>query len=74
MDRITAWSYWKKILLSMVEKCGIKDKMKGGWEEAWPKEKKNLTVKRNALKLDKKLYKEMKKKGAWTSTSSLFLL
>ena len=46
------------------KKCGIKDKMKGGWEEAWPKGKEKLTSEKKFIKVDKKLYKEMKKKGA----------
>ena len=46
------------------KKCGIKDKMKGGWEEAWPEGKEKLTSEKKFIKIDKKLYKEMKKKGA----------
>jgi hypothetical protein len=46
------------------KKCGIKDKMKGGWEEAWPEGKEKLTSEKKFIKVDKKLYKEMKKKGA----------
>ena len=46
------------------KKCGIKDKMKGGWEEAWPEGKEKLTSEKKFIKIDKKLYKKMKKKGA----------
>ena len=37
--------------------------MKGGWEEAWPEGKEKLTSEKKFIKVDKKLYKEMKKKG-----------
>ena len=46
------------------KKCGIKEKMKGGWEEAWPEGKKKLRSDKKFVKVDKKLYKEMKKKVA----------
>ena len=46
------------------KKCNITDKMKGGWEEAWPEGKEKLTSDKKFIKVDKKLYKEMKKKAA----------
>ena len=46
------------------KKCNIADKMKGGWEEAWPEGKEKLTSDKKFIKVDKKLYKEMKKKAA----------
>ena len=45
-------------------KCKIKEKMKGGWEEAWPEGKEKLTSEKKFIALDKKLKKEMKKKAA----------
>ena len=47
-----------------MKRCKIKEKMKGGWEEAWPEGKEKLTSEKKFVVLDKKLQKEMKKKAA----------
>ena len=44
--------------------CKVREKMKGGWEEAWPEGKEKLTSEKKFVVLDKKLQKEMKKSAA----------
>ena len=46
------------------KKCGIKEKMLNGWEEAWPEGKEKLRSDKKFVKVNEKLYKEMKKKAA----------
>ena len=46
------------------KKCNVKEKMKGGWEEAWPEGKEKLRSEKKFVVLDKKLQKEMKKSAA----------
>ena len=46
------------------KKCRIREKMQNGWGETWPEDREKITSVKQFVKVDEKLYKEMKKKAA----------